>query len=393
MTLEEAYIICIKKFEVHQKHYKKLGNYEGLAVLNGDYYTEGDFHDFYEFEQWTASFVTGLAPLYYRTEKESAYLIWANQYQEDYRKKVFEHPLDTMHDLGFLYQPYSVAMYQLTGDEEHKVTAIKAADELLKRFCIQGKYLDAWRRMNEDAPVGRAIVDSMMNIQLLFWAWKQTGHTMYRDVAKAHADTIARYFIREDYSVAHSFLFDRKTGTLLEEANTCGFGNGSHWARGTAWAAYGFAMTANSLREKTYYNLAVKIAEKYIEETGESCIPVWDFRLPEEKPAHRYYNTQVEWDESNPNNKELAVDTSAAAIMACALLELEKFQSNERLKEYAVNSVKALCDEKYFYSNPEIPGILKRQNGRMNTGTYGDYYFVEALQRVLYPGIKACWDI
>lgn len=230
MNLEKAYLICVQKFAQHQKFYKKLGNYEGWAILNGEYYKEGEFCDFYEMVQWTASFVTGLAPLYYRTQKDNSYLVWANKFASDYHKKVFDHSMDTMHDLGFLYQPYSIAMYQLTGDEEHKKTALKAADELLKRFNIEGRFLDAWRRMDDDESEGRAIIDSMMNIHLLFWAWKQTGHTMYRDVAKAHADTTAKYFIRDDYSVAHSFAFDKKSGELIREDNVCGFSNGSHWA-------------------------------------------------------------------------------------------------------------------------------------------------------------------
>lgn len=391
MDIKTAYSICIKKFEQHEKNFKQLGSYEG-AVLNGDYYKEGSFGNFYEMEQWTASFITGLAPLYYRTEKNNQYFIWANRFAGQYREKVFCHFMDTMHDLGFLYQPYSIAMYQLTGDNGHKNTALKAADELLKRFQIEGRYLDAWRKMDEEASVGRAIVDSMMNIPLLFWAWKETGHIVYRDVAKAHADTVARYFIRDDYSVAHSFLFDTKTGTLLEESNTCGFANGSHWARGTAWAAYGFAIAAKALNDNKYYELAVKIFEKYREELGENeYIPIWDFRLPADKPAHKYYNTVVNWDETDPKNREFAVDTSAAAIMACALFELDDCMSRPDLREFAEKSLSVLCSEKYFYIDPKVPGILKRQNGRMNTEPYGDYFFAEALQRALNPHIETCW--
>ncbi len=391
MNLHEAYSLCIKKFEQHKKNFTVLGSYEG-PVLNGEYYKEGIFRDFYDKDQWMASFITGFAPLYYRTEKDNNYLIWANQFASGYKEKVFEYPLDTMHDLGFLYQPYSVAMYQLTGDINHKISAIKAADELLKRFNIYGRYIDAWRRMDDDESTGRAIVDSMMNIPLLFWAWKETGHTAYRDIAKAHADTIAKYFVREDYSVAHSFLFDTKTGELLEESNTCGFGNGSHWGRGTAWAAYGFAMTAKYLDDKKYYDLSMKIVEKYLKELGaDNYIPVWDFRLPADKPAHKYYNTVKDWDETDPKNKEFAVDTSATAIMACAIFELDDYIFCPELRAFAEKSLEALCDEKYIYFDTNISGILKRQNGRMNTEPYGDYYFAEALQRALNPHIKTCW--
>ena len=72
---------------------------------------------------------------------------------------------------------------------------------------------------------------------------KETGHTIYKDVAKAHTDTTLKYFVREDYSACRSFLFDRKTGEMIKEAKDCGYSNGSHWARGTAWTVYGLAMT------------------------------------------------------------------------------------------------------------------------------------------------------
>ncbi len=386
MDLQKAYEICLKKFEQHEKNYK-IGSYEGASLQSGEYYKDGIFRDFYDFEQWLASFFTGLAPLYYRTEKDNKYLVWANQFADSYREKLFEHSLDTMHDIGFLYQPYSVAMYQLTGDMGHRETALKAADELLKRFCLNGSYIDAWRRMDDDESDGRAIVDCMMNIHLLFWAWKETGHTAYRDVAKAHADTTLKYFIRDDYSVAHSFLFDRKSGKIIEESNTCGYGNGSHWGRGSAWAMYGFAMTAKSLNDKTYYDVATKIAEKYIEE----LVPVWDFRLPKDKPACMYYNCKVNWDETDPKNMEYAVDTSAAAVAACAMIELDEFIQNKKLRDFAEKSVMALCDEKYFHTDENISGILKRQNGQMNTYCFGDYYFAEALQRLLNPDIQTCW--
>lgn len=390
MTLQEAYDICIKKFEIHQKNYK-LGSFEGTALQSGKYYTDGAFREFNDCDQWLASFFTGLAPLYYRTEKNSEYLVWANKFIDGYRQKVFDYPLTTMHDLGFLYMPYSVAMYQLTGDAQHKIIALKAADELLKRFNIHGKYIDAWRRMNDDESDGRAIVDCMMNIPLLFWAWKETGNIAYRDIAKAHADTTAKYFVRDDFSVAHSFIFNRNTGELIEESNTCGFGNGSHWGRGTAWAMYGFAMVARYLDDKKYYDLSKSITKKYIEELGaDNYIPVWDFRLPKDKPAHRYYNTVVEWDETRAENMEFAVDTSATAIAACAMLELDDYIADPELRRFAENSLLALCDEKYFIKDTNISGILTRQNGRMNTEPYGDYYFAEALQRVLNPHIQTC---
>lgn len=383
-----VYEICKKKFDIHMEKYRELC--ELRACKHGDYYAESERLDFYHKNNWMTSFVTGLAPLYHKSTGDERYITWANKYAVDYYNKIMNHSMDTMHDLGFLYSAYSVAMYMETGNEEHKKTALKAADELVKRFDINGRYIEAWCRMDWDIKSGRAIIDCMMNIQLLFWAWKETGHRTYKDVAKAHADTTIRYFIREDYSVCHSFLFDKETGAVIGEDNDCGFSNGSHWARGTAWIVYGLAMTAKYLDDNYYYELAVKVADKYIACCKGAYVPVWDFRLPENMPAFECSHADnPEWDITNRENCKYNVDTSAAAIIANAMLILNERRENARIKKFAIKSIEMLCMD-YFDNNEKIPGILKAQNGQMTYATFGDYFFVEALQRLLFD-FEFCW--
>ncbi|MDY3929729.1 MAG: glycoside hydrolase family 88 protein [Clostridia bacterium] len=385
--LQDAYDICRKKFDIHIDKYE--GIFEFGRCKNGDYYTESKRGNFFDMYNWMTSFIIGQAPIFYKTEKDNKYLKWAYKFAPAYRDKIFNHSLDTMHDIGFLYSPYSVEMYKLTGDVEHRETALKAADELLKRFDIKGKYIDAWGRMDDDERQGRAIIDCMMNIQLLFWAWKETGHTIYRDVAKAHADTTVKYFVREDYSVCHSFLFDRKNGEILAEANGCGYSNGSHWARGTAWMVYGLALTARYLEDKSYYDTAVKIAEKYIKCCGENVIPIWDFKLPEDMPAFECgHKNNPEWDVKDAENCKYNVDTSAAAIISCAMLELNKLYKNESLADFAKRTTEQLCN--YINKDTSVAGILGSQNGHMTYMTFGDYFLLEALARLLYD-TEVCW--
>ena len=387
--LLNVYEICKRKFDIHLEKYEGIYAFSGNCKT-GDYYSECGRNEFYYMYNWMTSFITGLAPMFYKTSKDEKYLRWANRLAGDYHNKIFYHSLDTMHDLGFLYSPYSVEMYKITGDLKHMQTAVKAADELLKRFDINGRYIDAWNRMDNDERTGRAIVDCMMNIQLIFWAWKETGHTIYKDIAKAHADITIKYFVREDYSVCHSFLFDRKTGEMIKEANDCGYSDGSLWARGTAWMVYGLAMTAKYLEDDSYYDIAVKIAYKYIECCGEELIPVWDFRLPEDMPAFECgHKDNPEWDVTDKDNCKYNVDTSAAAIIANGMLILDGYKENAKLKEFASRSVEELCDN-YFNSDDKIPGMLKAQNGQMTYTTYGDYFFVEALQRRLFD-VEYCW--
>ena len=391
--LKNAYNICLKKIDVHMEKFPKAEPFgEYGEAFSGDYYTECSPRDFYIISDWMTSFVTGLAPLAFRTERDPKYLIWANQFRHHYHSKVFNHPLDTMHDIGFLYFPYSIAMYQLTGDEEHKKDALKAADELLKRFDIKGGYIDAWSRIDHEMKEGRAIVDCMMNVNILLWAWKQTGHYMYRDVAVAHIETTKKYFVRGDWSVAHSFLFDRKTGKMLCEANNCGYENGSHWARGTAWAVYGFALAAKYLDSAEYYETAMNIARKYLQEIGGDLIPIWDFRLPKDKPAmfSGRENKNITWDVTNPENRKYAVDTSAAAIISAGMMELMKFGAHNEFDSYVNGALCELC-KNYINEDLSVAGMLKYQNGRNAITTYGDYFFFETLQMKLY-NMPTCWD-
>ena len=388
--LQKAYEICILKVNRHMECLCGNDLYEYRACKDGHYDKEQPGGALGSMFNWMTSFVTGLAPLFYRTERKTEYLVWANRWKKAYHDKIFLTPLNTMHDIGFLYSPYSVAMYQLTGDEGHRQDGLKAADELLKRFDIKGQYIDAWGRMDDDTRTGRAIVDCMMNIQLLFWAWKETGHTIYRDVAKAHADTTIRYFIREDASVCHSFDFDRGTGKVIKENNGCGYADGSHWARGTAWMLYGLAMTARYLQDVSYYELAQKVLTKYLENLKESYVPLWDFKLPEDMPAFECAHADnPEWDVADPENCQYNVDTSAAAIVTCAMIEMDKFGGDNQYQEVIRATLEELC-EKYFNKDADTLGMLSHQNGQMVYTMYGDYFFVQALQRVLYD-TETCW--
>lgn len=393
MTLNEVYSLGIKKFEIHKKYYAEDCVFELKACRDGMFYDHERGVELFHLNNWMSSFVIGLAPLFYRTEKNEDYLTYANRFTEIYSKKVFEYPEETMHDLGFLYSPFSVAAYQLSGNEEHKKSALRAAELLAKRFRENGKFIEAWEKIsNKSVCVGRAIIDTMMNIPLLLWAHRETGDEIFKSVAVAHAETTRKYFIRDDGSVAHSFLFDLNSGNMLEESNTCGYSNGSYWARGTAWAIYGFAIMARYLNSREYYDVASRLALKYTEQFKENeYIPVWDFRLPNELPA-KGLCTQFSsyWDESDPNNKKFAYDTSAAAIIACAFFELNKFQENTVLLNFAKNSLEALAADEYIDKNENVPALLSHQNGCMTYTAYGDFFLLQAIQVYLF-NTETCW--
>lgn len=387
---EKVYSLALKKFKIHMENMHDEIPYELTACDDGEFYKLTKGCDLYDFYNWTTSFVTGLAPLFYLNTKNDEYLKWADGFEKYYHNKVFETPLESMHDMGFLYILYSVAMYKVTGDKKHREDALKAADELAKRFNINGCYIDAWNKMDEEFDEGRAIVDSMMNLSLFMWAWKETGHSFYKNIATSHAQTTRKYFVREDGSVAHSYIFDAPTGKMIEESNTCGYANGSWWARGTAWAVYGFSLLGEYMENEQYSDLSKTLFENYKKAlTKESKVPVWDFRLPKDMPAKKCGKVAAQWDETLSENTCYNVDTSACAIMACALLRMCKNEPDEKLKSFAIESVEELC-RNYINEDEAVCGLLHHQNGNMTYTTFGDYFLAEALSALLFD-TKSFW--
>lgn len=392
MTLEKAFEICAQKARLHME---KMGDapLEPHETDSGRYYDARDtMTPLANRWAWMNSFVTGMAPILYQTLGDKKALCWANRFEADYHDKVFAVYTHSMHDLGFLYLPYSVHMYQLTGSTAHRDTALRAADELAKRFDVKGRYIEAWSDLNSLEKECRMIIDSSMNVALLFWAWKETGHTFYHDVAAAHLDAIVKTLVREDGSVCHAYIMDSETGLPKAEANSCGYANGSHWARGTGWIVYGLAMAYSYTKEEHYLSQAIRIAEAYLDALSDSPVPIWDFRLPADKPAVFCGNVPgggAHWDETKPENTVYNVDTSAAAIMACAFQLICAYTKNDRIEAHIDKVLTVLADE-YLDTDLTKTGMLRRSNGRDRFTIFGDYYFMPALAMRLYD-IKSCW--
>jgi len=352
------------------KNMKKINhpNLSGVAE-NGIY--SANIKAFNDIEQWVFSFYTGMVFHAHNYTKDSKYLKYLNSFQEDYNDKIYKYNMDTIHDLGFLYSLYSVAMYKTTGDNKAKETALKAADELAKRFNIYGGYINAWERMDSTSgeKVGLMIADCMMNLPLLFWAYQETGHVFYKDVATAHADTTLKYMVRDDYSICHAYKFDRGNGTQIGERNFCGYSVGSAWARGTSWAIYGYAVAYRYTNNIEYLKTAKGLAEFFIANLKEDYIPLWDFRIDENTPK--------------------LLDTSAAAIAACGLLEISELDEviKDKYKNIATKIVESLSLPKYCTLDEEdesMEAILKLvQTGDKQAGAmFGDYFYMEALMRL-----------
>jgi unsaturated chondroitin disaccharide hydrolase len=336
--------------------------------VNGDYtrWQEG----FFEIGNWTSSFFTGMALLSYESTKDAFFLKQLGRLSPTYADKITRASMDTMHDVGFLYSLYSVGLWKVTGSVEHRANGLKAAEELAKRYVPNGQYIRAWGRMDDKKGeyAGLAIIDCMMNLPLLFWASEETGNAFFREIAIHHADTTLKNFIRPDNSVCHAYRFDSETGKPAREDNYCGAAVGSHWARGTAWAIYGFALAYRYTQKQQYLDASLRLAQKFASLLDSEVVPLWDFR------------------------RETTIrDSSAASIAACGLYELAKHSpAATELSSLADNLISRLITN-YLNIDRKVYGLLAR--GEVGDGvgqakevytSWGDYFFMEALARKLY---------
>src|ERR1035437_5155587 len=154
--LKKTFDLCVAKTRSNIKRLADDPKSYALAV-DGNYF--GWPEGFNEIGNWTSSFFTGMALLAWRETEDAYFLRQVLRLAPSYREKVFTHSLDTMHDLGFLYSLYSVALYKLTGDKQHREVGLRAAEVLIQRFHEKGNFIRAWGRMDTDEFDNMAIVD------------------------------------------------------------------------------------------------------------------------------------------------------------------------------------------------------------------------------------------
>lgn len=340
------------------------------------------FLDLYDGCGWTRSFLTGIIAYFYFHYKDEKYLDYLNRQKEVYDTYLYAKLSDISHDVGFLFSLYSGALYELTGDKEAFRMTLKAADELSKRFIPRPGIINGFG--DPEGKVICPIIDDLMNISLLMWAWKKTNHPYYKRIYTSHIKVIKKYMLRDNFTVRHSYLFEEKTGEPLGERNFCGFSVGSIWARGQMWALYGLINVMEASNDYTLYGHTVNgLVNRLISFLDDEIVPVWDFDCMGEKNVMR--------------------DSSAGAIMAAALLKLKNIEENHSVLNDEITGVavnyKEVADKMldklltdYFEEDANRDMILdKGQAGNNNCGVvWGDYFVVEAIMRKIYG--KDCPD-
>lgn len=284
------------------------------------------------------------------------------------------------HDLGFmLFCSFGNAL-RLTGDSaKYEPILATGAESLASRFNPKVNLIKSWNHGTWKYPV---IIDNMMNLEFLMQMSKITGNPKYSEMAIKHADKTIKHHFRKDYSSYHVVDYNPETGEVNEKKTHQGAFDESAWARGQAWALYGYTMMYRETKKKEYLNQARNIAKFILNSPNlpEDLVPYWDFD-----------KDKIPTDDKMYPNKDLR-DVSAGALYASALLELSLYTKGNESAEYlkkAETLLKNLSSPTYFAKKGENGGFLLLHsvgalplNSEVDVPlTYADYYYVEALLR------------
>ncbi|MEV8556692.1 glycoside hydrolase family 88 protein [Streptomyces sp. NPDC051917] len=278
----------------------------------------------------------------------------------------------TTHDLGFLFYPSWITAWRLTGDDSWRTGAIEAADSLIQRYNPRGRFIRAWGALNDPNNAGRVIMDTIMNLDLLAFASRQTGDDTYLNIAVEHAKTAQRVFPRPDGSTPHVFDFDPETGAPIGPNTVQGYSPSSCWSRGQAWGVYGFTTMYRRTGDLGFLSTARKLADFAVGALSPDHVPVWDYKAP-----------QAPYD---------IKDASAGAVMACGLLDLSAATGRREYRQAALRILTALSETCLTRNSARAEAIVARctrnrpaEDGIEVSLPYADYYLLEGILRVLRP--------
>ncbi len=321
-------------------------------------------------EEWCAGFWPGVLWYDYEYTKDKQVLEEAKNFTHSL--KFLSHIPAYDHDLGFLVFCSYGNGYRLTKNPAYKQVILDTADTLATLFNpIVGTILSWPREVEPRNWPHNTIMDNMINLEMLFWAAKNGGNPYLYDIAVSHADKTMKSQFRPDYTSYHVAVYDTITGNLIKGVTHQGYADSTMWARGQAWAIYGYTVVYRETKDPKYLDFAQKVTDVYLDRLPEDKVPYWDFDDP-----------------SIPNAPR---DASAGAVVASALLELSTYLPNgtgKRYKDAAIEMLTSLSSDSYL-SGESKPSFLLHSVGHWPNHSeidasiiYADYYYIEALLRL-----------
>ncbi|SFG81675.1 glycoside hydrolase family 88 protein [Pedobacter insulae] len=318
-------------------------------------------------KDWTSGFFPGVLWYLYEFSQDKGWLPEAREYSAAIEA---EKNNGVTHDMGFKVYCSIGNGYRLTNDSHYRDILITAAKTLATRFNPKTGVILSWDH-SRDKWVNPVIIDNMMNLELLFETTKLTGDSSLYKIAVSHANTTIKNHFRADYSSYHVIDYDPNTGVVLKKNTHQGYSHESAWARGQAWALYGYTMAYRYTKDPVYLKQAENVAKFILNHPNlpKDMVPYYDFNAP-----------------GIPNEPR---DASAAAVISSALYELAQYSNEGKTYHKKAGQILQSLATKYIAPVGSAFGFILLHSTGSKPGnseidvplSYADYYYLEALLR------------
>lgn len=323
-------------------------------------------------DDWCSGFFPGSLCYLYQLTNDKSWLLQSKRFTEALDSIQY---LTWHHDVGFMIGSSYLNIYRLSPNKAYKKAIIQTAKSLCTRFRKKAGVIQSWNvdrgwqsKRGWTCPV---IIDNMMNLELLFEATRLSGDSTYWKVAVSHANKTLENQFRKDGSCYHVVDYDPNNGAVLHRQTAQGYADNSAWARGQAWAVYGYTVCYRYTHDRKYLDQAVKTLNFVMQNPNlpEDLIPYWDFDAP-----------------NIPNEPR---DVSSAACIASALYEMNNYLPDNGYTSLADRIIRSLSSPKYraplgkngCFLLMHSVGSIPHNNEIDVPLNYADYYFLEALTR------------
>lgn len=323
-------------------------------------------------DDWCSGFFPGSLCYLYQLTNDKSWLLQSKRFTEALDSIQY---LTWHHDVGFMIGSSYLNIYRLNPNKAYKKAIIQTAKSLCTRFRKKAGVIQSWNvdrgwqsKRGWTCPV---IIDNMMNLELLFEATRLSGDSTYWKVAVSHANKTLENQFRKDGSCYHVVDYDPNNGAVLHRQTAQGYADNSAWARGQAWAVYGYTVCYRYTHDRKYLDQAVKTLNFVMQNPNlpEDLIPYWDFDAP-----------------NIPNEPR---DVSSAACIASALYEMNNYLPDNGYISLADRIIRSLSSPEYraplgkngCFLLMHSVGSIPHNNEIDVPLNYADYYFLEALTR------------
>ncbi|RYX85194.1 glucuronyl hydrolase [bacterium] len=361
-TLQGAFDFAEKQVASLVKKYPE--DYYPMYTVGGKF-----GHDKKRWTHWCDGFYPGMMFIFAEQNDDDRWLDRAIKFTLPLEERQYDR---AVHDLGFLFFSTHLRWLDLDGPMDHiEPILTQAGKTMAMRFMENGQYL---RSFVEPSSL---FIDIMMNVGTIFRAGLEAEDQQLLDIANRHCETTRRVLVRGDGSTSHEAMFDLESGECLRQSTHQGYRGDSCWSRGLAWSLYGFTRSYLQSGIGEYLETAQANADYYLANTPANGITPWDYDAPD---SGKLAKSQV--------------DTSAAAIAASGLLDLADATANptqaRAYRDFALTSLTTLSNEYLGDKTSGFEGILNggvyhihKDLGVHEAVAFGEYFFVEALQKAL----------